>query len=339
MATPVRRAPINGYEGDTPDDLNQLLGTPAEYIVLDNATAIITPDVSQFDGFQLFAIGAQGAPTPVAYDQPVALSGAIDRVVLPLSIATGSGADLHVSLFADSAGVPTGLPIAKTYVPRQALSVPTPAANKQTSPASYGQQMLQSWVSQPPLPVALQDVGIASDGTTVVVVGGTADGTTAVATVYTANVDANGNIIVWNISAALPVALMNPGVAIFGETVIVAGGLNGSTYQTAVYIGTIADGAIAAWTTGTDLPVAVANNACACDSAGVMYSVAGTVTGGGATGAVYYCPISDGAMGAWTITQPVPADAGMWAVAIGQQIYCAGVSAFTAACQDGGGVA
>ena len=131
MPTPVARSPLNVYEGISPDDLNQLLGTHAPVVVYANGTAFVGPSLGpSFGQMQLLDNGMQ---SPVWLDQPFTMSGTVlDRIQLPASIAGGIGNDLLVGLYADSGGNATGLPLAQTYMPREFLQ-PSPCADNKRS--------------------------------------------------------------------------------------------------------------------------------------------------------------------------------------------------------------
>ena len=120
MATPQVHSLLNVYGGDTPHDLTQLLGTHASASIFDGGVAQIAPLNVTLTSNQPF-ISTGGLP--IAVDQPfTTIVGAIDRILLPLSIAAGNGADTIVSLYADSGGLPSGVPLATTFVPASALS-------------------------------------------------------------------------------------------------------------------------------------------------------------------------------------------------------------------------
>src|ERR1035437_10089070 len=115
MATPQVHSLLNVYGGDTPHDLTQLLGTQASASIFDGGVAQIAPlNVTVTSNQPFISTGG----LPIAVDQPfTTIVGAIDRILLPLSIAAGNGADTIVPLYADSGGLPSGVPLATTFVP------------------------------------------------------------------------------------------------------------------------------------------------------------------------------------------------------------------------------
>lgn len=320
MPTPSPRAPINGYEGDTPDDINQLLGTQSQHVVLSSAqAAAIGVTQAQLDYWQSLS-------QPLAVDQPVALSGEIDRVLLPISIASGEGQDVLVSLFADSGGFATGVPLAQTLVPKEWLSSVPSATDVLLTPPFFSQQQVSQWLPQASLPVALSATGVVGNEANIFVIGGN-NGTAAVATVYCASLGDIGEIDVWTVGAALPAAVQSAGVAIQDANIFVAGGIAAGVYSTAVYIGAISDNTIANWQSAAALPVATSGPLLVVftDTTGAqwLYSIGGT-TGTGATAAVYIASINSGQIGSWALGTPLPVAGNVWGGVVGGNIFVAG---------------
>ncbi|MGH7723404.1 MAG: hypothetical protein ACRENL_11350, partial [Candidatus Dormibacteria bacterium] len=278
--TPVARAPYNPA-GQSPDDLNQLLGTHSTVSCWDNATAIASPSVVQFGGFQPLA----SASGPVAVSQGVSVAGGtIDRVVLPLSIASGIGADVTVGLYADSGGSPAGPPIAQVLVPREALAVPAPVAASQGGPAAFGAQLMTSWRQQSVF-VAAGTPSLTAVGTTLIALGGDLAGV-KVATVYTATA-ADQSVGPWAVAPVLPDVRQFAGTCCTPHYVVVTGGIDNTVYHNTVWTASVdANGNLGAWTVQTALPVPLALHA-AVYSNGWVYLIGGYTTGTVAQATVY----------------------------------------------------
>lgn len=112
---------------------------------------------------------------------------------------------------------------------------------------------ISAWSSQAALPVALYNIGAASWGETVYVVGGQNASNTVVNTVYYATVS-NNQITGWSTGPPLPVALLNPVVEVVGNWLLVMGGGTGSSVPATIYYAAInADGSLGPWRTGPSM--------------------------------------------------------------------------------------
>ena len=316
MTTPVARAPLNVYEGASPDDLNQLLGTHAPVIIYDNSTALIPAALwsNTAPEFQYFQSLVSPSDQPVTLDQPITMSGTvIDRVELPISVVSGVGQDVLVSLYADSAGQPTGLPLAQTYVPREMI----PAAG--VNLPGHGLMMSEAWTAQssltPPAPYdTYYGSGFASDGIVVIFVGGLlkTGGATTTGTIIGLMSPSDGTITQWAAGPAYPVSLWNSAVAVDAQSyVYVGGGGNSASTPSALVYSALYSSSpptIGAWQVQTSLPQSLIGNAMAVVSSGtatgstpILYSVGGMHTSPAGTTAVYAAPITaPGLIGAWT---------------------------------------
>jgi hypothetical protein len=308
---------LNVFEAISADDLNQLLGTHAPYVIYDNVAALI--------GASLVGNTSPVAPTfvvpqplvsssgkPISIDQPITMVGTVlDRVELPISILSGVGQSVLVGLYADAAGVPTGLPLAQTYVPRELI----PLAG--TTLPGHGLMMSDNWTLQytmsPPAPYdTYTSEGFASDGVVAIFVGGL-NGAVATTGVIIGLISlANGTITQWQAGPAYPVALAEAGVAVDNASyVYVAGGFSGAGVPNAsVYTALYSSNppTIGAWQSQNALPQTLVNNAMTVISSGtaagatpILYSVGGLHAGTPGTKVVYAAPISSpGLIGAWT---------------------------------------
>jgi hypothetical protein len=302
LPTPVSRSPLNGYEGISPDDLNQLLGTHAPYIVYApsgiNAVPLIGPTLGpSFAQFQALDDGMQH---PLTMDQPFTMSGTLlDRIVLPMSIETGIGQDVLVGLYADSGGAATGLPIAQTYVPREFL---------QSSPcADFNGVILSPWWQVAPnttLPAnlaALSGQSLIDDGVGNIYGIGGWDGATTTVFVVSAPFTGNG-LGAWTQTAPLPVSLAECGLGFTSDGfIMVVGGIHaGGVAIATVYSSQATVGTVAAWTTQTPIPQALFGAAVTVIGTN-MYVVGGSTGGGVSVSTVYMSPLTaGGTTGAWT---------------------------------------
>lgn len=316
MPTPVARSPLNVYEGISPDDLNQLLGTHAPVVIYDNITALIgaaLPAAANPPEFQYFQQLVSPTGSPISVDQPITMTGTIlDRVELPVSVLSGVGQDVLVGLYADSGGVPTGLPLAQTYVPRELI----PAAG--TNLPGHGVLMSETWTLQasmvPPAPYdTYTSPGFASDGTVAIFVGGqNASFVTTTGTIIGLMAPATGTVTQWNPGPAYPVSVYEAAVAVDAQSyVYVSGGAaSGGAPVGNVYSALYSSQppTIGAWQPQLALPQTLVNNTMIVISSGtasgatpILYSVGGNHSGTGGTKVVYAAPItSPGLIGAWT---------------------------------------
>lgn len=117
---------------------------------------------------------------------------------------------------------------------------------------------ISAWTAQTALPNPVINGGMATWGDFVYVVGGNTANTSASATAGTWYASAvNGQIQSWLPGPSLPAAITNPYVAVVGNWLIAAGGLNSSgTALTGCYYTAInADGSPGPWKAGPSLPV------------------------------------------------------------------------------------
>jgi hypothetical protein len=301
MTTPVTRAVVNAYEGETPDDLNQLLGTHAAQtqwgVSTSAGTESIYPGPIGFSELNTF----YNEELAVTYAQPITLSGNIYNVTLPVSVATGLGCDMLVGLYNGYAtnGFPIGQPLAQTFVPREALqALPTlPYVTDWWTPPN---------LTNLPSPYnTYYYFGGASDGISLVLVGGY-NGTTITSSVVTALLETD-DIETWMMQPSLPQAVFSPAVVCYGGNVYVIGGtIAGATATSAVYSASLDQtGTIGAWSEQTSLPIAI-GEASACVVNGWLFVAGGQLTGGAASSAVYAASLTDGFISEWTAQASLP---------------------------------
>lgn len=112
---------------------------------------------------------------------------------------------------------------------------------------------LGAWSSQTPVPVNIQNEGLAAYNGYVYAVGGwSAPGGTVYSTVYYAQVQ-NGQITAWNTTTPYPLAISLPWISVVGGRLFVAGGATTTalTTTTATYYAEInSDGSLGPWIPG-----------------------------------------------------------------------------------------
>lgn len=170
--------------------------------------------------------------------------------------------------------------------------------------ATLNDSAISGWqeVRSYPYGVVLHDAVMTNNR--IYVVGGQAV-SGATSDVYSALVDANGNLGTWTRLASLPKALYRHSVAVGYNTLYVVGGYDGSTAQNSVYFATVrSDGTLDSWR-NTALPQAGYYH-------GVVVHDGRLVIMGGSNGQrelneVYSAAInSDGTLGQWQNEPPLP---------------------------------
>lgn len=336
MPTPAWSAARSGLLGDTgamdaSAQVNQFLGTHGITAVY-QGNPILTPVGSGGTAWQYHLD---------AYDiaQPFTMSGtAIGRVAVPL-LPVGSGTDLIVSLYTNSAGAPGTLVnsarIPAAWISRLAavsgVSEPSsispitqytnsPLAVSQFNTFHMGATTLTNWS----YPVVIPGFSVANAGQTYygnyyILIGGQggAGGTTFVNNVFTIAYDTAGNL-----SQAIPQPAFptnNSGscaTAVVTDpssgslTVVAAGGSTASGVHTAATYTASFDpvkGVVSAWTSQANLPQVVWDGIGATWN-GYFYSIGGTNGGNTADlNTVYYAQVQNGQITAWNTANPIPA--------------------------------
>lgn len=162
---------------------------------------------------------------------------------------------------------------------------------------------ITGWTAGTSLPATKSRAAVLVTKNRVYLIGGRTS--SAVSTVYTAPINADGTLGSWTTSTSLPGVLSDSTIIATKSRVYLMGGWTSAAVAT-VYTAPInTDGTLGSWTTSTSLP-------------GVLSSSAGVVTEnriyllGGRTSAavstVYTAPINaDGTLGTWTLDPPIPA--------------------------------
>jgi predicted RNase H-like HicB family nuclease len=163
-----------------------------------------------------------------------------------------------------------------------------------------------TWATTTVLPAARGFImsSVATYGNYMYVVGGSADGTNGVSTVYYAKMHQDGTVGAWTAANALPANRLGAAVVVFnGRIYAMGGGTTSSGPTTTIYYAEInSDGGLTPWTTdGTVMPVTY-SNASAIMANGKVYYMGGTNSGGTSQTGVYYATIDPltGDVGSWT---------------------------------------
>lgn len=250
-------------------------------------------------------------------DQPFTMPGGhtvTGRVTVPL-IPQGNGADVTVSLCADSGGSP-GTVLASTVIPREhltQLAVSGAAlATAQGSMLLLNDMTTVAWASPVSGSGTPALAGIAQSGNYAIQAGGQVAGS------YIANVYTTG----WQGGTSPGTVLPQPplpAVSDFGtliatgDTLLYAGGTSPNVTTLTANVWTAgwapASGQVQAWTAGTSLPVATYGGGGGFDPAtDTVYIAGGAITSGGTpTTAVWRARIVNGQLGSWLACPPLPA--------------------------------
>ena len=131
------------------------------------------------------------------------------------------------------------------------------------------------------------------------------NGSSRLATVYTAPINADGTLGAWTAGPSLPGALGISQAIVTKNRVYLLGGIS-STYVATVYTAPInADGTLGAWTTGTNLPGTLAYSQ-AIVTKNRVYLLGG-ISASSYVATVYTAPINaDGTLGTWTTGTSLP---------------------------------
>lgn len=347
MATPGWNAARNGTLNDggaqiKSAQVNQFLGTHAPTYVYPGAS-ILTPNGTGATNW-----GQQLSTLDV--DQPFTMSGTvIGRVSVPL-LPVGNGADLLVSLCADSSGSP-GTVLQQTRIPKEwisqlsavsgtpatALTAPNfeltnnPLALAQFYTFQFGATASSTW----PYPTGSGTFYAAGFGTPGFFLGfgGVAvGGTTASANTYSIPVSLTGTLLAAIPQPALPAALYWAANATFAtdaisgnQYAIVLGGSPTSSSSGAVstvYVSQYTSGSLAAWSSQQTLPGAGSAFPMAASWNGYVYFIGGDDVTAGNVNTVYYAQLQNGQISAWTATTSLPlAVEGGFAVALNGFLY------------------
>lgn len=352
--TPTWQAARNGLPGDpgavdASAQVNQLLGTHPSTVVYDQfgvngviSTAFLSPNGASTNLWQL-VLGPQGHD----YDVPFVMSGStLGRITAPI-LPVGNGADLVVTLSADSSGNP-GTPVCSTTIPASWLTslsavsaapgppsqliiseTNSPLATSATNTYTEGPNTLINW----PYPsssggATAGNPTSCNDGTGYFVqIGGSNGSGTPVADVFTIGWNGAAGLDNAMVQPSLPIAHSKGAAEITAGTVAVFGGVDATnTVNANVFTAgyTAATGTVATWSQQTSLPVALYQIASASYN-GTVYVVGGTNASGVTQSATYWATITNGQITAWNTGPTLPvARANMCVAALNGFLIAAG---------------
>lgn len=349
-STPAWEAARNGLPGHVDStnhagQIGQFLGSH-DTTIIRQGPAMSSPN--GLPGFYWIA-----APSTADLDQQITMPGGqseLGRVTLPIR-AFGNGADVKVTLSADSGGKPTlTSPIASATIPAQWLvnqGAPNGLTDATTSPMALARDNTLALVGLSTYPWtqpnstssgAASAAASLTSGNYIVLLGG-AVGATAVATAATVQWGGGTSLGLPQPQTPLPQAAYYGAVAATKDTIMYAGGQDGGTYYSSVYTASWDPntGTIGSWSSQASLPTTLTlAGGAAHASTGTLYIVGGTTDGTSANAQsfVYYATPSNGAIGAWQqgarMPQPlhvhVTAVVGDWLIVAGGLTQSSSVS-------------
>ena len=320
MTTPAWSAPINGLPGNqraslASAHLNQLLGAHAQTQIY-TGVGVATPQ----HGGQNFQWHTPAGNVDI--DQPFTMSGTtLGRVVLPL-LPAGNGADVLVTLYPDSSGIPnTSSPIAATkvtaaYLAQVAATSGLTAAGPLATEANNS-AFLTGGVTNPAWTEPASDSGGFStftsytvNGNYIISLGGrTTLGSAASLPYVFSTYYCGGGVLSAPVpQPALPQGLeLSAPVVCNNSTIVTIGGYTTAT-SSVCYTASWnpSTGVIGAWSQQTSLPTQI-NKAGAASWGSYVYSVGGLAGPSQTfTNAVYMNIVNNGQLGTWTAVNPLP---------------------------------
>ena len=163
---------------------------------------------------------------------------------------------------------------------------------------------LNNWTTGTALPIAVSNAEFFVTKNRVYMCGGLTTGTIALASVYTASINADGSLGSWIADANLPGPLYASQAIVTKNRVYLIGGINannGTSVTSTVYTATInADGTIGIWGTVTSIPTAL-SYVKSLITKNTIYIIGGW-NGSAAVNTVYSAQInSDGTIGSWAL--------------------------------------
>lgn len=333
MATPIWQAARAGAVGNTSAmdasaQINQLLGTHGMTPVYQGA-AVVTPN----------GTGASYWPLNLGttdYDQPFTMSGtSIGRVTVPV-LPVGVGADLKVSLCADSAGSP-GAVITQARIPAAWITQlagvdgvaagSTPFVSTTSLPLSVPQfNTIQSGTWTSGTNQSYPSVGSSalfpntflSSGNYLITLGGTNSANAVVANVFTIAYQGGTSIGRPQPAPSLPQALFSAAAAATADTLVCMAG-TGSVKLATVYTASWdpTTGTIGAWSAQANLPQALDSTPGGGAAWGeTVYVVGGQNSSAQNLNTVYYATVSNGQITAWNTGPPLPVALSFTSVAV-----------------------
>lgn len=320
--------PTNLEAVDFSTQLNQLLGSHGVTPVYSGtqivtAGALTTTTGSDFFWIDASIAGGVGLLTTHDVTWPFTMPGGsttIGRIQAAMR-PIGNGADVQVTLYPDSGGLPNlSSPLVSTVVPASAISNlgasnGLPSAGPMAV-AAYNVLQTGSYINAPWGTASSSAAGLltttatAAFGQYLLMIGGTDSNTgSSVANVFTVALSATGPAAAVP-QPPLPQGLFGAGVTASADTVVVCGGFTGSAMVNSVYTATWDSntGIISAWSAQANLPTALDLACVEIWNDSTVYVIGGnTATGvGSPTATVNYATISNGQIQSWKTGPSLP---------------------------------
>jgi uncharacterized repeat protein (TIGR01451 family) len=164
---------------------------------------------------------------------------------------------------------------------------------------------IDGWTPTTPLPQALADRNALVRGDYLYFIGGKSPSDSPVATIYSARIQAGGQLSAWNIAGQLPVAVYLHATAATETDLYVIGGWDGSKTRAEVWRAAFgANGTLGAFVKVGDYPTALdLHDAVIVQNR--LYVVGGW-TGNDPLNTVYYADLQPGGLGSWVAATPLP---------------------------------
>jgi hypothetical protein len=164
---------------------------------------------------------------------------------------------------------------------------------------------LGAWQTDGVLPVGLSGHQVFLTSTRMYILGGSINGgTTAVNTVYFAQINSNGSLGAWTAAPELPINVQHTRLAVTKGRVYLLGGHTGSvTLSNLIYATIDTNGILGAWIPTSVMPISIAMGQVLVTTKFVYY-LGGTVNNdlSGVSTNIFRAPIEvDGGIGAWTL--------------------------------------
>lgn len=321
--------------------VGQELGTHSVTVLYDGTTPILTPD----GGTQFFKL-TPGNTLDIS--QPFTLVGtSVGRVVLPITYG-GLGADVLVSLHPDSAGSPNmSINLASVLVPAivirneispTGLENATTALQTATRNTTYFTNSITvvNWASPTGDSTGVAaNSSIITDGNFMIFIGGFTGGH-GVATVATAEYQGDTVLALPALRPSLPQAAYYVNATVSTNSVVAAGGYNGSAPIASVWTASwdVNTGTIGAWSAQTSLPTATFGAGVA-HSGDTVYVVGGSHDAVNATSSFVHTVVDNGQISGWTsgpslpqaVVSPMLAVCSGWLICAGGSTSVSGGSA------------
>jgi len=165
---------------------------------------------------------------------------------------------------------------------------------------------LGPWMTGVPLPINLSESQAVITNDRVYLIGGRISVNNYSSFVYTALIDANGNIGTWELGPMLPTPIANAQAAVIKNKLYIIGGFDGVNYLSTIYYATInTDGSIMNWNSYISLPSPIAYSQSVVTKDSIF--ILGGKDSTGSLSSVYNAAINvDGTLDVWNAATSLP---------------------------------